>query len=252
VRVGAREGWRVLLAVTAAAVGFLVAFTALGVDGIGFGHAPSTVRDLVTGERRSVDALAATDDAAARSRPAGQTATGAAGTAGATHAAAAAALAEERLAAAAGLTAVHGPGITVALNDAPPDRRDEPPPPGIPAPTADDLVVHQQDVQGVVNALWTGGAEAMTVMGVRVTALSSVRCVGNTLLMGGKVYSPPFTVAAIGDTDSLLSALTNDPQVTIFREYVDAYGLGYDVRRRPDLRMPAYTGSVALTDANPT
>jgi len=34
----------------------------------------------------------------------------------------------------------------------------------------------------VVNALWAGGAEAMTIMGVRVISTSAVRCVGNTLL----------------------------------------------------------------------
>jgi uncharacterized protein YlxW (UPF0749 family) len=90
----------------------------------------------------------------------------------------------------------------------------------------------------------------MTVMGQRVSALSAVRCVGNTLLMGGKVYSPPFTIAAIGDPVRLLRALTDDPRVTIYRQYVDAYGLGYDIRTSPDLRMPAYTGDVALTGAS--
>ena len=49
----------------------------------------------------------------------------------------------------------------------------------------------------MVNALWAGGAEAMTIMGERVIATTAVRCVGNTLLLHGRVHSPPFTVAAI-------------------------------------------------------
>ena len=57
------------------------------------------------------------------------------------------------------------------------------------------LVVHQSDLQAVVNALWAGGAEAMTIAGQRVIATSAVRCVGNTLLLNGEVYSPPFRVA---------------------------------------------------------
>ena len=81
--------------------------------------------------------------------------------------------------------------MTVALDDAPPQARSRPLPPGIPSPTPDDLVVHQQDIQGVVNALWAGGAEAMTLMGQRVIATTAVRCVGNTLLLHGAVYSPP-------------------------------------------------------------
>ena len=50
----------------------------------------------------------------------------------------------------------------------------------------DDLVVHQGDVQAVVNALWAGGAEAMSIMDVRVISTSAVRCVGNTLLLHGR------------------------------------------------------------------
>src|SRR5262245_44054681 len=58
----------------------------------------------------------------------------------------------------AGLVAVRGPALSVALNDAPASA-DGSLPKGA---TADDLVVHQQDVQAVVNAMWAGGAEAMT------------------------------------------------------------------------------------------
>ena len=65
--------------------------------------------------------------------------------------------------------------------------------------SVDDVVVHQQDVQGVVNALWRGGAEAMMVMDQRIISTSAVRCVGNTLILQGRVYSPPFTVTATGD-----------------------------------------------------
>ncbi len=56
----------------------------------------------------------------------------------------------------------------------------------------DDLVVHQQDVQAVVNALWAGGADAVQVMDQRLLSTSAVRCVGNTLLLNGRVYSPPY------------------------------------------------------------
>jgi hypothetical protein len=57
----------------------------------------------------------------------------------------------------AGLTALSGPGVTVRLDDAP-RRADGARSAGA---TVDDLVVHQQDVRAVVNALWAGGAEAV-------------------------------------------------------------------------------------------
>ena len=104
---------------------------------------------------------------------------------------------------AAGLTAVHGPGIQVSLDDAP-RQADGSLPRGA---TVNDVVVHQQDVQAVVNALWSGGAEAVAIMGVRLISTSAVRCVGNTLLLHGQVYSPPFVIEAIGDTEGMADAL---------------------------------------------
>ena len=121
-----------------------------------------------------------------------------------------------------------GPALTVSLDDAPHPQPGETLPGN---PSADDLVVHQQDVQAVVNALWAGGAEAMTIMGQRVLSTTAVRCVGNTLLLHGRVYSPPFVVTAIGDQAAMRSALDASPDVTVYQQYVAAYKLGYDVER---------------------
>jgi uncharacterized protein YlxW (UPF0749 family) len=144
--------------------------------------------------------------------------------------------------AAAGLTAVRGPALTIRLNDAP-KRPDGSLPQGV---QPDDVVVHQQDVQAVVNALWAGGAEAMTIMGVRVISTSAVRCVGNTLLLGGRVYSPPFEVTAIGDTDRMRAALDASDGVSAFREAAAAFGLSYEETMRTEVTLPAYDGSTDL------
>ena len=142
---------------------------------------------------------------------------------------------------AAGLVPVRGPALTVSLDDAP--QR-----PGRPALSEDpdDLVVHQQDVQAVVNALWAGGAEAMTIMGQRVVSTSAVRCVGNTLILHGRVYSPPFVISAIGDPAQLREALDQDLLVAVFRQYVENFGLGYDVSAQDEVTLPAYAGTVEL------
>jgi uncharacterized protein YlxW (UPF0749 family) len=108
------------------------------------------------------------------------------------------------------------------------------------------VVVHQQDVQSVVNAMWAGGAEAMTIMGVRVISTSAVRCVGNTLLLHGRVYSPPFVISAIGDAVAMRRTLDADPSVALFRDAAQTFGLGYDVRTESALITPAYQGSTAL------
>jgi len=141
----------------------------------------------------------------------------------------------------AGMSAVHGPGVSVTLNDAPRSA-------GLDDVDPDALVIHQQDVQAVVNALWRGGAEAVMVMDQRLVATSAVKCVGNTLLLQGRVYSPPFRIAAIGNTDHLLHALDIDPGTQLIRDLARVYGLGYDVASTPSITMPAYSG--ALTSPN--
>lgn len=139
----------------------------------------------------------------------------------------------------AGLAPVSGRGLVVTLNDAPV---------GGTRPTGaqpDDLVVHQQDVQGVVNALWAGGAEAMMLMDQRVISTSAVRCVGNTLILQGRLYAPPYRISAIGDPAALRRAMAASPTIPVYLEYRDRYGLGWNVEER-DLTMPAYAGSLAL------
>lgn len=146
----------------------------------------------------------------------------------------------------AGLTPATGKGLRVTLNDAPRsvsrNDADEVPP--------DYLVVHQQDVQAVVNAMWAGGATAVQVMDQRLIQTSAVRCVGNTLLLQGRVYSPPYTVTAVGPPDAMVAALKREPGVRIYRQYVDAYDLGYQVQRLDNVTVPGYEGSLELRYAH--
>jgi len=151
--------------------------------------------------------------------------------------------AADQEAAGAAFTPLAGSGIRVVLNDAPRGRRY----PGNPA--ADDLVVHQQDVQAVVNALWAGGASGLQIMDQRLISTSAVRCVGNTLILQGVVYSPPFRITAVGDPTRLRAALDASPYIAIYKEYVAEYGLGYDVKTLDRVTLPAYTGNVTLSYA---
>ncbi|SNR40989.1 Uncharacterized conserved protein YlxW, UPF0749 family [Actinomadura mexicana] len=151
----------------------------------------------------------------------------------------------DRLAAEAGFTPAAGRAVRVSLDDAPPPKQGELPR-GV---RPDDLVVHQSDVQAVVNALWAGGARAMQIMDQRVIATSAVRCVGNTLILQGVVYSPPFRIVAVGDPDRLRAALGASREIAVYREYVRAYGLGYAVRTVGRATLPPYTGNVTMKHA---
>jgi uncharacterized protein YlxW (UPF0749 family) len=194
-RDGVGRGWRVAGPLVFALAGLLAttsATTARGTDLRSPGG--RDLADSIRSEQRRVDeqlrrvtALRADIDATTR-QLGGDSAAGDA---------------TERLRHAAGFAPVTGPAITVTLDDAP--RK-----PGTPLPegvSPDDVIVHQQDVQAVVNALWAGGAEAMQLMDQRVISTSAVRCVGNVLILQGRQYPPPYTVTAIGPVERLREAL---------------------------------------------
>ncbi len=133
------------------------------------------------------------------------------------------------------LSAVEGPGVTVTLDDSPMWEQvvDS-------SGSSDDIdkyVIHQQDIEAVVNALWEGGAEAMMLMDQRVLFNSAVICSGNVVSLHGKKYSPPFTISAIGDSDKLIQALNDSPTIKIYKQYVSSFGLGWKVERKKDLHF---------------
>jgi uncharacterized protein YlxW (UPF0749 family) len=148
----------------------------------------------------------------------------------------------------AGLTPVAGPGLTVVLTDAPKSEIDKARGEGV---SVDELVVHQQDIQAVVNALWAGGAEAMTIQGQRVVSTTGIKCVGNTLVLHGVPYSPPYRIAAIGEPATLEASLAASDYIDAYLTVVESHGLGYDVTTSERLELAGYEGSTTLKYAVP-
>ena len=142
----------------------------------------------------------------------------------------------------AGLTPLRGAGLQITLDDAP-----RSPGGGLPTgATGDDVVIHQSDVQAVVNALWAAGADGVAIMGQRLIATSAVRCVGNTLLLQGRTYSPPFVVTAVGDADAMRDQLARSSGVRLLQQAVDDFGLTFQVRAARAVDLPAYDGSLDM------
>lgn len=242
-RIGTRTLWRALVPVVCLVAGFGFAVSAHDARGTDLrAPAVTSLADLVRGAEAQVRTA---DVQVARLQ--GQV-TAATRLAGKGDSAVAAIQAQGApLQAPAGLTAVHGPGMQVVLDDATGSAEQA----DLAAGTdPNQLVVHQSDLQAVVNALWAGGAEAMSIAGQRVIATSAVRCVGNTLLLNGEVFSPPFRVAAIGPSRTMSAALDASPGVRLFTQAAGYYGLGYTVETGGDVAVPAYTGSVTLSYAH--
>ena len=149
----------------------------------------------------------------------------------------------------AGTQRLKGKAVTVTLDDAPPNATAKLP--GYPEPQPDYLVIHQQDLQAVVNALWKGGAKGIKVMDQRLISTSAVRCVGNTLILQGRVYSPPYKIQAVGDPGRLKQALADSKAIQNYMVYVNVYGLGWNVADDGTVTLPGYSGTVDLQYAKP-
>jgi len=137
---------------------------------------------------------------------------------------------------------VSGPGVQITLSDAPPGQIPE-------DATPNDLVIHQQDIEDTMNALWSGGAEAMTVQGVRVTSRTIIRCIGNVILVDGTSYSPPYVIQAIGDPATLRATVTANPRMVNYQAYVSKYGLGWDMQTKDSLSFAPATTSLTVNYA---
>jgi uncharacterized protein YlxW (UPF0749 family) len=143
-----------------------------------------------------------------------------------------------------GTTPVTGQGLTVTLKDAPPEVvKDNP------DVDADWLVIHQQDIQAVVNALWVGGADAISIQNHRVISTTGIKCVGNSVVLHGVPYLPPYRITAVGDRKKLQQALDDSKYIENLQDYVVRFQLGYEVKNESSIAMPAYEGTLELQSA---
>lgn len=135
------------------------------------------------------------------------------------------------------LTSVEGPGVIVTLSDA--HRQDLTF--GTQVSQNPDAIIHDRDVLHTVNELFSAGAEAVAVNDLRVSAVSSVRCVGNTILVNDVKIASPIHVRAIGDADTLYGAM-NMPGGTLAE--IRLYDPGMAQLDKVKVQtLPAYTGT---------
>jgi uncharacterized protein YlxW (UPF0749 family) len=147
----------------------------------------------------------------------------------------------------AGLTEKTGTAVQVTLDDASEEAR------LAYEGNPNDLVVHQQDIQAVANAMWNAGAVAVTIQGQRLISTTGIKCEGNQVTLHGLPYSPPYVIVGIGDPARLEAELTTDPILATYRDYTQIAGGGvsWDMVGLDTATAPAYTGLLDLTYATP-
>ena len=153
----------------------------------------------------------------------------------------------ERMEDPAGLTPRSGPGITVTLSDAPADL--------INSTTGDLdlLVVHQQDIQAVVNAMWKGGATAVTIQGQRIVSTTGIKCEGNSVTLQGVPYPQPYEITAVGDPSAILGSISSDDYLAYYRADAENpdISVGWDLDVEDSVTAPPFEGLLDITYAEP-
>jgi uncharacterized protein YlxW (UPF0749 family) len=143
----------------------------------------------------------------------------------------------------AGLTPVSGDGVVIQLDDA---RNVT-----VSSREVDKSICHATDLTDIINTAWKGGADALAVNDERIVSSSSVYCVGSTIMVNGRLMSPPFSIAAIGPQNALLGAFDDPSQLQDIKQRRDVYGLGFRVTRVNAIHVAAYSGALNVRVAQP-
>lgn len=134
----------------------------------------------------------------------------------------------ERLQLLAGTTAVEGAGIEVLLDDSKiPKKANENP---------NLYIIHDEDLLRVLNELRAAGAEAISLNGQRIVAMSEVRCAGPTVSVNNVRSAPPYVIKAIGAPKTLTSALRLRGGVV---ETFEFWGIQVKIKAADKVHIPA-------------
>lgn len=131
----------------------------------------------------------------------------------------------------AGLVAVHGPGLVITLSDSEvPRERDE-----------DFYYIHDWYLRDIVNLLWTGGADAVSINAERLIATTEIFCGGTTIFINNKLVSPPYIIQAIGDQVNLNTSLKMGTVIPILEDIKNTYGIGFTIETPEEVIIPGFT-----------
>ncbi|MGW0209697.1 DUF881 domain-containing protein [Streptomyces sp. NPDC003233] len=151
-----------------------------------------------------------------------------------------------------GATAVHGPGVKLVVDDAKEaSTGGDGTNPRETSGFSDTGRVRDRDMQRVVNGLWESGAEAVSINGQRLTALSAIRAAGDAILVDNRPLVPPYTVLAVGDGERLNTGFQNSADGLYLHALEQNFGIRTTISTEGDVRLPA-APSVIVRTAQPS
>ena len=152
---------------------------------------------------------------------------------------------------AAGTVPVTGPGLVLTVDDAPAQ-------PAAIAPDADPRTatgpdqgkVIARDLQIIVNGLWDGGAEAISINGHRLTSRAAIRSAGEAILVNYRPLTRPYVITAIGDPGGLGVEFADNSGGSYLQSLKSNYQIRGDIKTVPSVLVPGEP-TLSLQEARP-
>lgn len=151
-----------------------------------------------------------------------------------------------------GAIAVHGPGITLTIDDAPTSDGGSANTDPRTQAQKDEGRVLARDLQIVTNSLWEAGAEAMSVNGQRLTAKSAIRFAGDAILVNFRPLVRPYVIRAIGDPKAMPVAFASGSGGAYLRSLEDNFHIQVKSADNKDLVLAAATSLTVQTAEIPS
>jgi uncharacterized protein YlxW (UPF0749 family) len=129
-----------------------------------------------------------------------------------------------QLGAISGFTPVTGEGVRIVADDNPSGH--------------EDGVIWDEDLAMLVDGLWAAGAEAISINGHRLTAVTGIRTAGSAINVGNVPIRPPYTVLAIGDNSRLASDFVSTSSGNTWWNMVHNRGYVFEMRNADSLNLP--------------
>ena len=124
-----------------------------------------------------------------------------------------------------GFVPVRGPGVRVVVEN---------------LPDADPVQrVSDLDLTLLVNGLWSAGAEAISINGQRLTALTAIRTSGDPVEVNSVGVASPYTVLAVGDSADLQSDFFDTSSGLTFDGLSRRLAFTYEFEGDDELSLPS-------------
>ncbi|GHB78478.1 membrane protein [Streptomyces cirratus] len=146
-----------------------------------------------------------------------------------------------------GATDVRGPGVKLVVDDAKGSASGGGGGPRETKGFSDTGRLRDRDMQKIVNGLWQSGAEAVSINGQRLTALSAIRAAGDAILVDNRPLVPPYEVLAVGDGKRLGTRFQDSAGGQYLHVLQESYGIRSTLTPVDDLRLQAASSLAVRT-----